>query len=384
VPPEGSTGQPLAWSVFLSLCLGLLPAGPGRAQSIEPSPPEAAEPESPPPALPTLLRIHTESVERGTRLVLEGNAPLAFDYASPDPQDAEIELLGAVAPSLREGLAVSTPEVETVRIESLADPGAPPKVKISVHLTRPLVHRALARGDDVFLTFTALPGERLPDEEEEEEAAALGEAPPSEPPAGAATAEASPAAVGPAAAVAPPEASHEPAMPPATPAPEVQQTAGAPADQPTAPAPVDQPKAPEPANQPTAPPPAAEPALAAGPSLDEAPAATRLMGIGATFREGKVAVRLHANGRLRVHDFYVDELPHRLVLDLDGIENHVGSSRLAVDLSPVQGVRVAQYSVSPRLVTRVVVDLSARVPYRIEEHADGLTAWIDSDEPMPQ
>ncbi len=358
MPPEGSTGRRWAWLALLCLGMGLLPAAPGRAQSTEP--PQAVEPEGQPPVSPTLLRIHTEAVERGTRLVLEGNAPLTFDYASPDPQDAEVELEGTVAAGVLEGFAVSTPEVETVRIEGLADPGAPPKVRISVHLTRPLVHRALSRGDDVFLTFTALPGERPPDEEDEAAGAtaAAGEAPASEPPADATKVETSPAAVAPAAAATmpPAEAGREPA------------------------APADQPAAPETADQPTA----AEPGLADEPSLDEAPAATRLMGIGATFRDGKVAVRLHADGRLRVHDFYVDELPHRLVLDLEGIENHVGASRVAVDLSPVQAVRVAQYSVSPRLVTRVVVDLSSRAPYRIEEHADGLTAWIDSDEPMPE
>jgi len=396
VLPEGSRGR--MWLAAAWLTVGLLPTGAGRAQSTEPPPAQAAAPESPPAMPPTLLRVHTEAVERGTQLVLEGSAPLTFDYASPDPQNAEIELQGTLAPSLRQGLAISTPEVEAVQIEGLADPGATPKVRVSVHLTRPLVPRALARGDDIFLTFTALPGERAPDEEEGEEAADEGgagaEAPASEPLVGATPPGTSATAVGPAVAAATPpaEADREPAAPvepkaapapevqPTLPAPEIQPTPPAPEIQPTPPAPTDQPSVPKTANEPTP----TEPAPDDGPSLADAPAATRLLGIDAAFREGKVAVRLHANGRLSIHDFYVDELPHRLVLDLDGVENHVGGSRVAVDLSPVQAVRVAQYSVSPRLVTRVVVDLSSRTAYRIEEHADGLTAWIDSDEPMPE
>jgi hypothetical protein len=111
--------------------------------------------------------------------------------------------------------------------------------------------------------------------------------------------------------------------------------------------------------------------------------ASRLSGVGATVRDGRIAVRLHADGRLRYVDGFVEEPPDRLVLDLDGIVNHVTVYRIPVGTPPVDSVRVAQFGVDPRLITRVVVDLQARVPYRIEEHSDGLTLWIDCTELTP-
>ena len=102
-------------------------------------------------------------------------------------------------------------------------------------------------------------------------------------------------------------------------------------------------------------------AVAAAPSGS----ATELLSVVSEKGEGVARVRLRANGTLapKVHE--VGDLPPRIVVDLPGVRPRVPAV-LSVGGGDIARVRVATNSTSP-LVTRVVLDLTRRAPFRVED-----------------
>jgi type IV pilus assembly protein PilQ len=110
--------------------------------------------------------------------------------------------------------------------------------------------------------------------------------------------------------------------------------------------------------------------------------ASALLHIGAARRGSATAVTLYGSGRLiasRV-DTPADGTP-RLVLDLANATSAVPRTT-AVGEGPVDKVRIGLSSSAP-LMTQVVMDLTRRVPYRIETSPDGHELTVVFDPPSP-
>jgi type IV pilus secretin PilQ/predicted competence protein len=107
------------------------------------------------------------------------------------------------------------------------------------------------------------------------------------------------------------------------------------------------------------------PAPAAGP-----PVATRLRSVRLDATASSAQVVLRGDGRLVAAAVKeADDVPPRLVLDFVGVASSAPAMTRGAS-GPIERVRVATNSRSP-LVTRVVVDLARRMPYRIDQDGDG-------------
>ncbi len=95
-----------------------------------------------------------------------------------------------------------------------------------------------------------------------------------------------------------------------------------------------------------------------------------------------VVVELKSDRPLHVRAFTLPD-PSRLVLDLNGVINHVARRLMPVNAPLVSQVRVAQFQATPEPVTRVVLDLRGRVDYRISETANGATISVGAYGAVP-
>ncbi len=96
-----------------------------------------------------------------------------------------------------------------------------------------------------------------------------------------------------------------------------------------------------------------------------------------------VVVELKANGPLQPRAFTLPE-PRRLVIDLEGVINHVDRHLVSVNSPLVLQVRVAQNRTVPEPMTRVVVDLRGEASFRVDETPNGAMITIGSTEaPLP-
>ena len=104
-------------------------------------------------------------------------------------------------------------------------------------------------------------------------------------------------------------------------------------------------------------------------------AATELRAVRASRSGDEVTVALVGNGELKAATVQeAADLPPRVLLDFTGVSAaRAVPSVLGVNQADVSRVRVARNSTDP-LVTRVVVDLKRKLPYRIE------SAGTDGDE----
>ena len=111
--------------------------------------------------------------------------------------------------------------------------------------------------------------------------------------------------------------------------------------------------------------------------------ASALLHIGAARRGPATAVTLYGSGRLTASrvDTPADGTP-RLVLDLANATSAVPRTT-AVGEGPVDKVRIGLSSSAP-LMTQVVMDLTRRVPYRLETSADGHELTVVFDPVSPE
>ena len=101
-----------------------------------------------------------------------------------------------------------------------------------------------------------------------------------------------------------------------------------------------------------------------------------------------VAVRIKTSGPAKYLSSFIDS-PHRLVIDLQGTTYTWNKPPLKSDADPVREVRGSQFRVG---ITRIVVELTRKAGYRIDENADGLavviepagTAQVDKPAPKPR
>jgi type IV pilus assembly protein PilQ len=141
-------------------------------------------------------------------------------------------------------------------------------------------------------------------------------------------------------------------------------------------------------------PPAAEPAPAQPPPapavVEAAPEppvhaarASKIVGLAYTEENGQLAFTVKADGSLRYQDFFLGN-PDRLVVDFADVSSRSPVRNLEVNNGPVRKARLAQFSASSPKVARLVLDLSARAPYRIVEGTDGVKILFgEGQTPMP-
>jgi type IV pilus assembly protein PilQ len=103
--------------------------------------------------------------------------------------------------------------------------------------------------------------------------------------------------------------------------------------------------------------------------------ATLLLGIDPTSVDGGARITLRADGQLSYRTFTL-ERPDRLVFDLLGVQNSLGSRHVQVDAGAIDVVRVAQFRPEPDAVARVVFDLNAPAPYRVVEKRDRIEVVV--------
>src|SRR5215469_4584780 len=86
-----------------------------------------------------------------------------------------------------------------------------------------------------------------------------------------------------------------------------------------------------------------------------------------------VAVRIKTSGPTKYQSSFIDS-PNRLVIDLQGSTYTWNKPILKSDTEPVREVRSSQFRAG---ITRVVVELTRKVGYRIDEDPDGLTVVLE-------
>ena len=86
-----------------------------------------------------------------------------------------------------------------------------------------------------------------------------------------------------------------------------------------------------------------------------------------------VAVRIKTSGPTKYQSSFIDS-PNRLVIDLQGTTYTWNKPILKSDTEPVREVRSSQFRVG---ITRVVVELTRKVGFRIDEDPDGLRVVLE-------
>ena len=118
----------------------------------------------------------------------------------------------------------------------------------------------------------------------------------------------------------------------------------------------------------------AETIIAAGPS-------SAIHDVRVARRGTATAVTLHATGRLTASGVEESkEGPPRLTIDLPNATSALPGT-VPVGAGPVEAVRIGLNADSP-LVTRVVMDLTRKAPYRLETSADGHNLTVIFDETL--
>ncbi len=90
----------------------------------------------------------------------------------------------------------------------------------------------------------------------------------------------------------------------------------------------------------------------------------------------RTEVLIHVDGNVTVKNFALAN-PHRVVLDITGAKQGLALQFGDIDRGGVSGLRVSQYQ---RDVVRVVVDVTERVNYRVEQNGDQISISFPNPE----
>ena len=280
-----------------------------------------------------ITEIRQESNAHSTRLVVACTGPVAYTYYSPDPLTLVVDIPEVDPSKVPSRISVGTREVESVRVTSMVRADGRSLARVEVRLASLVPYQIFSKDTTLNLVF-----ERGAD-------AASANAPATRT-----------AAVDPA-----------PAPPAAVKATEP-------------PAPADTPKATEAAVviTPRKHPPTTATAAPTAAAVIEAPApraprhpASRIVALSQADDDGRLSFDVKADGALKYQDFFLGN-PDRLVIDFKDVTSRANVRSLDVNKGPVRKVRLAQFSAASPRIARMVLDLSARAPYRIVDGADGV------------
>ncbi|MEO8360966.1 MAG: type IV pilus secretin PilQ [Vicinamibacteria bacterium] len=260
-----------------------------------------------------LADLRQETGDSSTRLVIAGSAKPTFTHHSPDPLTLVVDIADADSSRLPARLEVATREVESLRVTSLARGDGRTTARVEVRLAALAPFTVEESGNDIIITVSRAS-------------------------AGKAIAAPSEALVAPA-----PDAP----MPMMT--------------EPT--------RNPVPAKAASARKSSSAKAVMA--KADEsAPRATRISGV--TKLEGDhVGYHVEGNGTLRPETFFLKN-PNRLVVDFPDVVT-TRTQALPTAVSPVKGLRLAQFSAAPPRVARLVLDVEGSTPYHLVPDATGVS-----------
>jgi type IV pilus assembly protein PilQ len=283
-----------------------------------------------------ISEIRQETGERSTRLVVECTGPVSYTYYSPDPLTLVVDIPEVDPSKVPAHINVGTREVEGVRVSTMARPDGRTLTRLEVRLASLVPYQIFSRDKSLNLVF-----------ERPADAVAAAKAP--EP-----RAEAAEPAPAPAVATA--------EEPPA-------EAAGA-RWQPVSPSELAAIEKLEPVES------------AAEPEVPRTPA-TRILSVVKGEERGELVLTIRADGALKYQDFFLGN-PDRLVVDFPGVLSKAAVRQLEVNQEPVRRVRLAQFSAASPRVARLVLDLTARSPYRIVDSAEGLKILFGEGEaPSP-
>jgi type IV pilus secretin PilQ/predicted competence protein len=309
----------LAWALLLAVLLAAGTGAPAWAQDKGPA---------------AITEIRQESTNRSTRLTVDCTGPLAYTYYSPDPLTLVVDIPEMDASRVPTRVNVGTKEVESVRVTSMARADGRSLARLEVRLASLVPYQIFSKDKTLNLVF---------------ERVAEAAAPPAAAPAPAAVAKTEePVAKPPVVAAAPEPAPPAPVSAPAAPESKVGWQPVTTSDLRAAEAP-----APKPSVRPSG------------------PRAQRILGVTQGTDMGQLSFTIKADGTLRYQDFFLGN-PDRLVVDFVDVVSRAPLRNMEVNEGPVRKVRLAQFSAASPKVARLVLDLSARKPYRIVEGTDGV------------
>jgi len=279
-----------------------------------------------------ITEIRPESTPRQTRLVVACTAPVAYTYYSPDPLTLVVDIPEVDPSKVPSRINVGTREVESVRVTSMVRADGRSLARVEVRLASLVPYQIFSKDATLNLVFDRAPDSASTAPAPKAAASEPTPAPVAAVPAGAAPAEAPRAEV---------KTSQD----------------GKLADGSIVIAPRTKKRA-EPAAEPVA------------PRADRHPA-SRILALTPSNEGGRLSLDVKADGTLRYQDFFLGN-PDRLVIDFKDVLSRANVRTLDVNTDPVRKVRLAQFSASSPRVARLVLDLSARAPYRIVDSEEGV------------
>ena len=95
---------------------------------------------------------------------------------------------------------------------------------------------------------------------------------------------------------------------------------------------------------------------------------------------GADEVKIGLSGQTR-YDSFVTNDPPRLVLEIFDVEYKAGKKNFSGSGTYLKAVRASQFQRTPRLISRVVMDLNAMAGYHISQGSDGLDVVIGAADP---
>src|SRR5262245_57841041 len=275
----------------------------------------------------SITDIRQEANERSTRIIIECSGALAYTYYSPDPLTLVVDVPEVVAGGVPSRINVGTREVESLRVTQMARAAGRSRARVEVRLASLVPYQVFSKGKTLNLVF--------------ERNASAAKSEPAKVPAAEPKLE-------------PEKLEAPPAAAPAAPAPVADAAA-----KPT----VFEPRAAAPSR-------ADKPYVIGAKSGASAARATRILGVTPSDEEGQLAVTIRADGALKYQDFFLGN-PDRLVVDFKDVTSRA-PYKAEVQRDPVRMVRLGQFSSNTPKVARLVLDLTARKPYRILEGGDGV------------
>ncbi len=282
-----------------------------------------------------ISEIRQETSERSTRLVVECTGPVSYTYYSPDPLTLVVDIPEVDPSKVPARINVGTREVEAVRVSTMARPDGRTLTRLEVRLASLVPYQIFSRDKSLNLVF------ERPAEAAEKSAEQRAEALP---------------APAPVAADAEPAAAERP-------------TEAAARWRPVSPGELEAIEKLEPV----------ESATPAEPDAPRTPA-TRILSVVKGEEDGELVLDIRADGALKYQDFFLGN-PDRLVVDFPDVLSRASVRSIDVNQAPVRRVRLAQFSAASPRVARLVLDLTARSPYRIVDTSDGLRILFGEGEP---
>jgi type IV pilus secretin PilQ/predicted competence protein len=275
-----------------------------------------------------ITEIRQESTAHSTRLVVACTGPVAYTYYSPDPLTLVVDIPEVDPSKVPSRISVGTREVESVRVTSMVRADGRSLARVEVRLANLVPYQIFSKDTALHMVFDR-------------------------------GGDAAASAPTPRAAAPEPQVASAPASAPAE-APDM-----APAKVAAEPKAIESAIVITPRKRPA--PPVTETVVVRG---DRHPA-SRIVALTQADDHGRLSFDVKADGALRYQDFFLGN-PDRLVIDFKDVTSRSSVRNLDVNRDPVRKVRLAQFSAASPRVARLVLDLSARTPYRIVDESDGV------------